>query len=116
MSANYSIFSIGKLHNGVNTAAELVDFPNQTKIVDLAAAASYTLALAENGDVYYWGKCKVFVQCLMSTGPVLSQLLSCFATHSSLDANTLALLSKPKLVQTFYVVRRRSLKLKTFLG
>lgn len=77
ITAYFLSMCIGKLHNGVNTAAELVDFPNQTKIVDLAAAASYTLALAKNGDVYYWGKCKVFVQCLMGTGPVLSQLWSC---------------------------------------
>ena len=55
------ILLLGKLFNGqsVTIPAEYVDFPNQTRIVDLAMAASYTLALAENGDVYYWGKYQV---------------------------------------------------------
>lgn len=55
---------IGKLVNGqsANVAAEGVEFPNQAKIVDLAMAAGYTLALAENGDVYYWGKYQVQTQ------------------------------------------------------
>ena len=39
--------------------AEYVQFPNDVKIVDLAMAVSCTLAVAENGDVYYWGKYQV---------------------------------------------------------
>ena len=39
--------------------AELVPFPDQAKVVDLATAASYHLALTENGDVFYWGKYQV---------------------------------------------------------
>lgn len=45
---------------GVSLAAEYVQFPHQEKIVDLAMAASCTLALTEDGDVYYWGKYQVW--------------------------------------------------------
>jgi alpha-tubulin suppressor-like RCC1 family protein len=52
----------GKLCSGEAVAAEYVDFPGQVKIVDLAMAASYTLALTQDGDVYFWGKHQVCVQ------------------------------------------------------
>lgn len=56
-----NVLTVGKLYNGQSgtVAAEFVDFPDQAKIVDLAIASSYTLALAQNGDVYFWGKHQV---------------------------------------------------------
>ena len=53
---------LGKSFNGQSIPAEFLEFPNQAKIVDLSLAASYTLALAENGDVYYWGKYQVITE------------------------------------------------------
>lgn len=44
---------------GQGLVAEYVEFPNQAKVVDLATAVSCTLALSDNGDVYYWGKYQV---------------------------------------------------------
>ena len=51
----------GKLYDGLSqgVSAEFMEFPNEAKIIDLATAASYTLALTENGDVYYWGRNQV---------------------------------------------------------
>lgn len=52
------IVTTGKVFNGQGASipAELVPLP---KVVDLATAASYHLALTENGDVFYWGKYQV---------------------------------------------------------
>lgn len=52
---------VGKVYNGqgVSLAAEYVQFPDRTKIVDLAMAASCTLAVSESGNIYYWGKYQV---------------------------------------------------------
>ena len=63
-------------------AAEFVDFPNQAKIVDVAIAASYTLAVAENGDVYFWGKDLVCMCCGCTSDVVHVHL---WGFHGGLD-------------------------------
>ena len=47
------------IYQGEVLEAEYVQFPGDVKIVDLTMAAFCTLAVAENGDVYYWGKYQV---------------------------------------------------------
>ena len=51
----------GKLYDslGQGTGAELVNFPNDEKVIDLTCAAQFMVALTEAGNVYYWGKMQV---------------------------------------------------------
>ena len=44
---------------GQSTEAEFLVFPDNEKIVDLACAAHFIVALGEAGNVYYWGKMQV---------------------------------------------------------
>ncbi len=41
---------------GGSVPAEFVEFPERVKIVDVVIATGYTLVLADNGEVYSWGK------------------------------------------------------------
>ena len=45
---------------GSAVEANFVEFPNSEKIVDLAMAATYVMAVSENGNIYYWGKNSVW--------------------------------------------------------
>ena len=36
-----------------------MNFPNNEKVIDLACAAQFMVALTEPGNVYYWGKMQV---------------------------------------------------------
>ena len=45
----------GKLSNSP-TEATVVAFPSQEKIMDVAMADQYVLALSEGGNVFSWGK------------------------------------------------------------
>ena len=51
----------GKLYDslGQGIEAEFISFPNDEKIVDLACAAQFMVALSDSGNVYYWGKMQV---------------------------------------------------------
>ena len=44
---------------GQGIEAEFVNFPNNEKVIDLACAAQFMVALTEPGNVYYWGKMQV---------------------------------------------------------
>ena len=45
---------------GSAVEANFVEFPNSEKIADLAMAATYVVAVSENGNIYYWGKNSVW--------------------------------------------------------
>ena len=51
----------GKLYDslGQGVDAQFIQFPDDEKIIDIATAAQYMVALSENGNVYYWGKNQV---------------------------------------------------------
>ena len=51
----------GKLYDsqGQGIEAEFVNFLNNEKVIDLACAAQFMVALTELGNVYYWGKMQV---------------------------------------------------------
>ena len=44
---------------GQGIEAEFVSFPNSEKIIDLACAAHFMVALGESGNVFYWGRMQV---------------------------------------------------------
>ena len=57
----YVWYWTGKLYDsqGQGADAEFVNFPNSEKVIDLACAAQFMVALTEPGNVYYWGKMQV---------------------------------------------------------
>lgn len=58
---NMCVVCAGKLYDsmGQGIEAEFVNFPNNEKVIDLACAAQFMVALTESGNVYYWGKMQV---------------------------------------------------------
>lgn len=55
------LFSGSLVETGGGNAMEanIMEFPDNEKIIDLATAAQYMMALSENGNVYCWGKTTV---------------------------------------------------------
>ena len=39
--------------------AEVLNFPENEKMIDLACAGQFMVSLGESGNVYYWGKMQV---------------------------------------------------------
>ena len=58
---------------GHGLEAEFVSFPNNEKVVDLASAAQFMVALTESGNVYYWGKMQV---CWLKHSVIVLALIS----------------------------------------
>ncbi|XP_064390094.1 probable E3 ubiquitin-protein ligase HERC1 isoform X2 [Halichondria panicea] len=54
--------------------ANIMEFPDNEKIIDLATAAQYMMALSENGNVYCWGK-TAFRSTTTHTTPQLMETL-----------------------------------------